>query len=478
MSERVMITDELYYPPLGEWVENHMYPSPDGGLVTFQKYVTERKRAEVERALLRDELAADLEAMKRLYELSMRLQTADGVQSLLEEMLSATIDLQQANFGNVQLYNPQTKNLEIVVQRGFTQEFLDHFSAVAEDSSACGRALQRGERVIIEDVESDPAFEPHRQIAASAGFRAVQSTPLISRSGEPLGMLSTHFRDPHRPSERELRLTDLYAWQASEMIERKRAEAALHEARAALAHVTRVMTMGELIASIAHEVNQPLGAIVTNGQACLRLLARESPDLNMSREVIERMISDGMRASEVITRMRTLLKKNDAEKALLHVNEIIQDVIAFTSPELIKSEIRLRTALAVDLPLVLGDRVQLQQVILNLLLNAKEAMSGAGWKPRELFITSLASSSGEAVVAVRDSGPGLDPRDYDRIFDAFFTTKAEGLGLGLSISRRIIEAHGGRLWATSNEDQGAIIQFALPAGGKDEERRGSGDHHR
>ncbi|MBO0741789.1 MAG: hypothetical protein J2P51_10225 [Hyphomicrobiaceae bacterium] len=178
------------------------------------------------------------------------------------------------------------------------------------------------------------------------------------------------------------------------------------------------------------------------------------------------MIRNGMRASEVITRIRALLQKRDAEKALLNVNEIIHEVTALTSTELRKSAIHVQAALAADLPPVLGDRVQLQQVILNLILNAKEAMSGAGWQPRELCITSRASASGEAVVAVRDSGTGLDPRDCDRIFDAFFTTKAAGLGLGLSISRTIIEAHGGRLWATPNEDQGATIQFALPASGR------------
>jgi signal transduction histidine kinase len=265
--------------------------------------------------------------------------------------------------------------------------------------------------------------------------------------------------------DREGRPTGL-RWLLRDITERKLAEEALRQAQAGLAHVSRVTSLGELTALIAHEVNQPLGAIVTNGQACLRLLARESPDLNKSREVVERMISDGLRASEVITRTRALLKKRSAEKALLHVNEIIQEVIALTSTELATSEIHLQTALAADLPPVLGDRVQLQQVLLNLILNAKEAMSGVGWQPRELFITSLASESGEAVVAVRDSGTGLDPRDCDRIFEAFFTTKAEGLGLGLSISRTIIEAHGGRLWASSGEGQGSSIQFALPAGGR------------
>jgi PAS domain S-box-containing protein len=252
----------------------------------------------------------------------------------------------------------------------------------------------------------------------------------------------------------------------NDITERKRAEEALCQAQAELAHAARLTTLGELTASIAHEVNQPLGAIVTNGEACLRLLARESPDLPKSREVVERMIRNGMRASDVITRIRALLQKRDAEKALLNVNEIIHEVTALTSTELSKSEIHVQTVLAADLPPVLGDRVQLQQVILNLILNAKEAMSGVGWQPRELCITSRTSASGEAVVAVRDSGSGLDPRDCDRIFDAFFTTKAAGLGLGLSISHRIIEAHGGRLWAAPNEDQGATIQFALPASGR------------
>src|SRR5215471_15298880 len=251
-----------------------------------------------------------------------------------------------------------------------------------------------------------------------------------------------------------------------DLTERKRAEEAVRQTQAELAHAARLTTLGELTASIAHEINQPLGAVVTNGQACLRLLARESPDLPKSRDVVERMIRSGMRASEVITRIRALLQKRDAEKALLNVNEIIHEVTALTSTELSKSAIHVQTALAPDLPPVLGDRVQLQQVILNLILNAKEAMSGAGWQPRELCITSLASVSGEAVVAVRDSGTGLDPRDCDRIFDAFFTTKADGLGLGLSISRSIIEAHSGRLWAAPNEDQGATIQFALPASGR------------
>ena len=190
--------------------------------------INQRKHSEAELLALKEELSTELTAMTRLHEFSTRLLASTELEPLLEEVLNATIELQNADFGNVQLYNPYTQALEIVAQRGFQQDFLDYFSSVREDLP-CGRALQRRERVIIEDVETDTAFEPHRQIAA-AGFRAMQSTPLFSRSGEPLGMLSTHFRQPHRPSERDLRLTDLYIVQAAELIERNQARAVLEQA--------------------------------------------------------------------------------------------------------------------------------------------------------------------------------------------------------------------------------------------------------
>jgi PAS domain S-box-containing protein len=242
----------------------------------------------------------------------------------------------------------------------------------------------------------------------------------------------------------------------------KQAEEALRKTQADLAHVSRVTTMGELVASIAHEVNQPLGAIVTNGSACLHLLSREAPDLDKSREVIGRMINDGMRASEVIKRIRDLLHKAPTERVPLNINETVQEVIALVGSDVLRSKVELRAELAADLPPVTGDRIQLQQVILNLILNARDAMSEVRTHPRELLITTLKSKSGDLVVAVRDSGKGLDAKDADRIFDPFFTTKAEGMGLGLSISRTIVEAHGGTLWAKQNEGKGATIQFSLP----------------
>src|SRR6266850_7087056 len=249
---------------------------------------------------------------------------------------------------------------------------------------------------------------------------------------------------------------------AMDVTGRKRAEEALRQAQADLAHVSRVTTMGELVASIAHEVNQPLGAIVTNGSVCVRLLSRDTPDLDKSREIIGRMIKDGMRASEVIKRVRELLHKAPSEKTPLNINETVQEVIDLVNSDLRRSKVELLIELAVDLPPVVGDRIQLQQVILNMILNAKDAMSDVHTHPRELLITTLKNDSSGIVVAVQDSGKGLDPKDAESIFDPFFTTKADGMGLGLSISRRIIEDHGGRMWATPNEPQGAVFQFTLP----------------
>ena len=241
----------------------------------------------------------------------------------------------------------------------------------------------------------------------------------------------------------------------------KRAEEALSKSHAELAHVTRVMTMGELAASIAHEVNQPLSAIVNNGGACLRWLNGAAPDLDEAREAARRIIRDGNRAGEVITRIRALLRKTDAEKARLDINQTIREVVKLTRNEAARKGVTLRMDLASDLPPVLGDRVQLQQVILNLVMNGVEAMASTPDRPRELLIRSRPYESDKALVAVRDSGVGLDGQDLEKIFDAFYTTKPRGMGMGLAISRSIVEDHGGRLWAEQNDGPGATFQFTL-----------------
>ena len=233
----------------------------------------------------------------------------------------------------------------------------------------------------------------------------------------------------------------------NDITERKRAEEALSKAQTELAHITRVMTMGELAASIAHEINQPLAAVVTNGNACMRWLTRSQPDLKEATDAVQRIIRDGKRASDIIARIRALLKRTAANRVPLDINEVIQETMALAENEARRRRVFLRADFAANLPLVLGDRVQLQQVILNLTMNGIEAMSSVSEGSRELLIRTQRDDSDQVLISVTDSGVGLDPKHAEHLFEAFFTTKTEGMGMGLSISRSIIEAHGGRLWA-------------------------------
>jgi PAS domain S-box-containing protein len=558
-------------------------------VAAISRDIAQRKRAEAELLALKDRLGADLVAMTRLHELSTKLQAMTDLHQVLAEILDATILLQEADFGNVQIFDLETRTLEIVAQRGFRAEFLEHFAAVKEESAACGRALMQGQRVIIEDVAIDAAFAPHRAIAARAGFRAVQSTPLFDHGGEPLGMISTHFRQPHRPSEHQLRFTDLYARQASEMIahhrvekalqrsetnlaegerighsaswsvnmrsgeifwslehyrifgldpaskvtfevvsmlhhddraaaseewaramrertkyegefrvvrpdgevrychsighpvfddagemvemvgtlidttERTHAEEALARAREELAHVMRVTTMGELTASIAHEVNQPLAAVVTNANACLHWLAAQPANMGEAQAAAQRIIRDANRASDVITHIRSFLTRGKPHHKLLDITEVVREVLVLVQGEAREKGVALLATCTPGLPFVRGDRVQLQQVILNLAINAIEAMSSARGRSRILELGAGHHGEGELRIAVTDTGPGLDAEQRERVFDAFYTTKPHGMGMGLAISRSIIESHGGRLWAARNVKGGETFQFTLPS---------------
>jgi NO-binding membrane sensor protein with MHYT domain len=249
---------------------------------------------------------------------------------------------------------------------------------------------------------------------------------------------------------------------ATSLFERKRAEQALRQAQAELAHVNRVTTMGQLAASIAHEINQPITAVVTNARAGLLWLAARPPDLDKVREAFDRIIKAGNQAGEIIGRIRALIKKAPPRKEDLEINEAILEVIALTHGEVVKNGVSLRTQLAAGLPLVQGDRVQLQQVILNLIVNAVEAMSGVSEGSRELLIGTREDALSGVLVVVQDSGPGLNPESFDRLFDPFYTTKPGGMGMGLSICRSIVEAHGGRIWASRTARPGVTIQFTLP----------------
>jgi PAS domain S-box-containing protein len=242
----------------------------------------------------------------------------------------------------------------------------------------------------------------------------------------------------------------------------RRADEELHQTRTQLTHFARLTTLGELTASIAHEVNQPLSGVINSANAGLRWLDSQPPDIHRARQSIDRVIRDAGRASEVVARVRDLAKKTPPRKGWLSLNETVEEIISLTRQEVRKNHVWLKTQLSADVPLILADRIQLQQVILNLMINAVEALTAVPDTERVLQITTTAGPSGDVSLTVGDSGPGLDQEKLEEIFGAFYTTKPDGMGMGLAVSRSIIEAHGGNLWASKNEPRGAIFQFTLP----------------
>jgi C4-dicarboxylate-specific signal transduction histidine kinase len=254
----------------------------------------------------------------------------------------------------------------------------------------------------------------------------------------------------------------------SEIAEREAAQEGLIRAQAEIARIARITTMGELAASIAHELNQPLGSIVTTGDACLRWLAAKPPNLDEARQAVEAIIRDGTRASSVLVRTRGLLRRGERLRERLDINDVVREVIALLDGELRRNGVNLQLELPQNLRPVVVDRVLLQQVVLNLIMNAVEAMRIVSDRARVLRVRTEEQSPGSIVLLVQDSGVGLDPKHLSRMFEAFYTTKVQGIGMGLKISRSIIEAHGGRLWAVANEGPGSTFCFTLPteAGGK------------
>lgn len=265
-----------------------------------------------------------------------------------------------------------------------------------------------------------------------------------------------------RVEERTAELRQTNEQLIAEMAERRRAEEAYYEAQAELSRVSRLSALGTLAASISHEVNQPLAAVVTNADACSIWLASEPPNLDEARAAVDSIAREGTRASDVVRRIRAMFTNTGPERTSVHINELIAEVGALMQSEVLRHQVAFSAELSENLPAILADRIQLQQVIVNLIQNGIEAMSNVTDRPRRLAVLSQTSPQGDVLVAVRDCGVGIDPKDQRRLFNAFFTTKPQGMGMGLSICDSIIQAHGGRLWASNNSDYGTTLQFTLP----------------
>jgi len=453
--------------------------TPDGGavvrLVGALLDTTERKQSE-------DSLARLNRTLQTLYQCNQALVRASDEYELLQTVCRILVEVGRVRMAWVGYRElDREKSIRPVAQAGYDEGYVESVKATWEDTERghgpTGTAIRTGKPSWTQNIQTDSSIAPWRTEALKRGYGSNISLPLMS-DGATFGALTLYDQQPNAFNERTVEqfteLADNLAYGVIALrtrAERSRAEHALREAQAELAHVTRVMTMGELAASIAHEINQPLAAVVTNANACLRWLTGPIPNLDEGRAAVARIARDGNRASDVIGRIRALVKKSATEQAHLDINEVIQEVLGLIQTEIRKNEVVLRRKLAPDLPRILGDRVQLQQVILNLMMNGIEAMSAVTDRSRDLLIRSCRYESDKVLIAVQDSGTGLETESLDHLFTAFFTTKPKGMGMGLAISRSIIEAHGGKLWASPNDGPGATFQFTLHVGSKEEEAR-------
>jgi PAS domain S-box-containing protein len=406
--------------------------------------ITERKRA--------DEQLRDSERRYRTIFQTIRL-------SIWEEDFSAVKaaidDLKAQGVGDFRRYlaeHPEfvRKAIDMVKVVDINDATVELFAARSKEdllASLDSIFLPETDEVFVEEL-----------VAIAEGRTSLEAeTVLKTLKGEKLTVLVT-LTLPPEPTKLDRVLATIV-----DITERKRSQEALDRAQAELAHVNRVSTLGELAASIAHEVNQPIAGVVTNADAALNFLAAQPPDLEEIRQALDAIANDGQRAGQILSRIRTLVKKTPPEIGLFDLNQTILEVLALTRGEVQRNSVSLQTRFSSSLPHIPGDRIQVQQVVLNLILNAIEAMSGIDEAQRRLLVSTERNGSDGILVAVRDSGVGLDSNSVAHLFQPFFTTKPSGMGMGLSICRSIIEAHGGRVWASPNSPRGATFQFTLPA---------------
>ena len=437
------------------WFHTHGFPLRDtvGRIVLWyllQTDVDDRKRADAllagEKQLL--ELVAEGHSMSEILEAICRLieNTATGC------------------YCSVALYDPSRTRWEHGAAPSLPASYMRFCVGrpLNTDAGPCAMAACLNEQVIVTDLLTETRWAEWRPIALKHGLRSTWSTPISTAAGKVLGSFALYYSEPRTPTSLHQSLIKQFTHIARIAIERRLSDDTLSELRSELAHVARVKSLGVLTASIAHEVNQPLSGIITNASTCLEMLAADPPDVDGARETARRTIRDGNRAADVITRLRALFSKKETTLESMDLNEAAREVIALLRSELQRSRILLRTELADDLPRVTGDRVQLQQVIMNLLRNATDAMNDVDDRPRELVIRTERDEDDRVRLTVQDAGVGFDRQAAGRLFEAFYTTKNGGMGIGLSVSRSIIESHQGRLWAATNDGPGARFSFSIP----------------
>jgi C4-dicarboxylate-specific signal transduction histidine kinase len=378
---------------------------------------------------------------------------------ILQGAAEAIVRHLDAAFARIWTLNKEKNLLELQASAGMYTHLDGPHSRIQFGKLKIGLIAQERRPHLTNDVLNDPRVSDSVW-ARNEGMVSFAGYPLIVQD-RVVGVMAMFARQ--HLSAATLDALASIADSIAQGIERERTEEALRKTQAELAHVTRVATLGEMSASIAHEINQPLASVVTSASACLRWL--DAQKLEEARQSASRAIAEAYRASEIIGRIRAMTKKTPPQKEWVDVNETIHEVIALARNEIQRKGVALETELSEHVPVILADRIELQQVILNLVMNGIEAMDTVTDRPREMVIRSSAQESDKVLIAVQDSGTGIDSQNLDKIFDTFYTTKPQGMGMGLAVSRSIVENHGGRLWATVNPDKGATFQFTLPTGG-------------
>jgi signal transduction histidine kinase len=414
----------------------------------------------------------DLAEMVRLYERATSIASSADLFSWLEGLLSTVVAMMGAALGDVQLLDPKS-GLSIVARAGGPAEALALLRGGNDEASLAFRAVSARRRIVVEDIAADPHFGPRLSIARQAGFTSVDVIPLMSQSGAPIGAISTYFARPVPHDESLLRRTEAFATAAACTVERRRrdeereaADVAVGTRRGEIGRAMKRRLLGELLVGIAHELNQPLGAIVNNGNALLRQIERKGEGCADLIDVLSDMIEAAKRASGLVANVRALTRPPPLVHGAVRMNTVVTDAVAFLRRDIEQRRVDIRLELDCDLPFVSGDRIQLIVLLVQLVMNAYEATTeGSEHVPLVVIAgrKSMFDDRPGVTILVQDLGQGFDPKNCETVFQPFHTTKSTNIGMGLAVSRAIVEAHGGRIWATSVPGRGSTFQCLLPA---------------